>query len=105
MESATTQECTPYFFFRVVRYFAVSFPSGRLIPSRTSVLLNLAGDIARSFLTDAPNFRPTISCLLVLAVPAITADPPDREDVLRLSDADLDVRLFINPTPLPSSFR
>ena len=36
-------------------------------------------------------------------VAAVAADVPDREDVFRVADADLDVRFAINPTPFPRS--
>src|SRR5579884_2679329 len=39
----------------------------------------------------------------LLAVAAVRADVPDCEDVPWVSDADLDVCLFIDPAPLPDT--
>jgi hypothetical protein len=41
----------------------------------------------------------------MLAVPTVGTDVPDREDVLLVPDADLDVCFFIDPAPRPDSLR
>src|SRR5438552_349288 len=61
--------------------------------------------MARTLSTAFTYIRFTLSVSVwVFAITSVFAHSPDREDVFRLADADLDVGFFINPAPWPSSF-
>ena len=77
------------------------------MPERTSELWNCSGVMPVTRLAiEAVNSAVVSRFDLdeTLAVPTILVDVPDREDVLLVADADLEVCFFINPTPLPDPF-
>jgi hypothetical protein len=88
-------------------YLLFSLPSRETMPERTSELWNCSGVMPLTRLAIEAVNSAVVSCFALdetLAVPTILVDVPDREDVLLVADADLDVCFFINPTPLPDPF-
>src|SRR5262245_8876932 len=74
------------------------------MPAEMSSAFFWAGAIARAWASKDAN-GPSSSAGLGFRLPvaAVRPDVPDRPDVLRLPDADLDVCFFTDPAPSPDA--